>query len=77
MQRRRCHVARLAIRIVCDIRTENAVLALYIFIDIRGGDHGGYVAEAKQAVEREVRFPPGNFPQWSGQFEYLERARSG
>jgi Cu(I)/Ag(I) efflux system membrane protein CusA/SilA len=57
------------------IRTENALLALYIFIDIRGRDLGGYVAEAKQAVEREVNFPAGYFAQWSGQFEYLERAK--
>jgi Cu(I)/Ag(I) efflux system membrane protein CusA/SilA len=57
------------------IRTENALLALYIFIDIRGRDLGGYVAEAKQAVEREVSFPAGYFAQWSGQFEYLERAK--
>jgi Cu(I)/Ag(I) efflux system membrane protein CusA/SilA len=57
------------------IRTENALLALYIYIDIRGRDLGGYVAEAKQAVEREVSFPPGYFAQWSGQFEYLERAK--
>jgi Cu(I)/Ag(I) efflux system membrane protein CusA/SilA len=58
------------------IRTENALLALYIFIDIRGRDLGGYVAEARQAVERAVRFPPGYFAVWSGQFEYLERAKS-
>jgi Cu(I)/Ag(I) efflux system membrane protein CusA/SilA len=51
------------------------LLALYIFIDIRGRDLGGYVADAKQAVEREVQFPPGYFVQWSGQFEYLERAK--
>ncbi len=57
------------------IRTENALLALYIFIDIRGRDLGGYVAEAKQAVEREVSFPAGYLAQWSGQFEYLERAK--
>jgi len=57
------------------IRTENALLALYIFIDIRGRDLGGYVAEAKQAVEREVSFPAGYFAVWSGQFEYLERAK--
>ncbi len=57
------------------IRTENALLALYIFIDIRGRDLGGYVADARQAVEREVKFPPGYFAVWSGQFEYLERAK--
>jgi Cu(I)/Ag(I) efflux system membrane protein CusA/SilA len=58
------------------IRTENALLALYIFIDIRGRDLGGYVADAKRAVESEVSFPPGYFVQWSGQFEYLERAKA-
>ncbi len=58
------------------IRTENALLALYIYVDIRGRDLGGYVAEAKQAVERQVNFPPGYFAQWSGQFEYLERAKA-
>jgi copper/silver efflux system protein len=58
------------------IRTENALLALYIYVDIRGRDLGGYVAEAKQAVEQQVRFPAGYFAQWSGQFEYLERAKA-
>jgi copper/silver efflux system protein len=58
------------------IRTENALLALYIYIDLRGRDLGGYVAEAKQAVEQQVKFPPGYFAQWSGQFEYLERAKA-
>nr|WP_298690196.1 CusA/CzcA family heavy metal efflux RND transporter [uncultured Dongia sp.] len=56
------------------IRTENALLALYVYIDIRDRDLGGYVADARQAVEREVKFPPGYFAVWSGQFEYLERA---
>jgi copper/silver efflux system protein len=45
-------------------------------VDIRGRDLGGYVAEARQAVEREVSFPAGYFAQWSGQFEYLERAKA-
>jgi Cu(I)/Ag(I) efflux system membrane protein CusA/SilA len=34
------------------------------------------VAEAKQAVEQQVQFPAGYFAQWSGQFEYLERAKA-
>jgi Cu(I)/Ag(I) efflux system membrane protein CusA/SilA len=58
------------------IRTENALLALYIYVDIRGRDLGGYVSEAKRAVERQVQFPAGYFAQWSGQFEYLERAKA-
>ncbi|MCG7392924.1 CusA/CzcA family heavy metal efflux RND transporter [Microvirga sp. ACRRW] len=58
------------------IRTENGQLAVYIFVDITGRDLGGYVAEARQAVANEVTFPPGYYAQWSGQFEYLERAKA-
>ncbi|MBJ6128338.1 efflux RND transporter permease subunit, partial [Microvirga splendida] len=58
------------------IRTENGQLAVYIFVDITGRDLGGYVAEARQAVANEVKFPPGYYVQWSGQFEYLERAEA-
>jgi Cu(I)/Ag(I) efflux system membrane protein CusA/SilA len=58
------------------IRTENAQLALYIFVDLRDRDLGGYVADAKQAVASEVDFPPGYYVTWSGQFEYFERAKS-
>ena len=57
------------------IRTENALLAAYIFVDIRGRDIGGYVAEAQQAVREQVKFPPGYYATWSGQFEYMERAK--
>ncbi|CAL1241514.1 efflux RND transporter permease subunit [Candidatus Methylocalor cossyra] len=58
------------------IRTENAQLAAYIFVDIRGRDLGGYVAEARRAVAERVRFPPGYYATWSGQFEFLERAKA-
>jgi Cu(I)/Ag(I) efflux system membrane protein CusA/SilA len=57
------------------IRTENALLSAYIFVDIRGRDIGGYVAEARRAVQDKVKFPAGYYVTWSGQFEYLERAR--
>ncbi|MBI5920309.1 MAG: efflux RND transporter permease subunit [Betaproteobacteria bacterium] len=56
------------------IRTENALLSAYIYVDIRDRDIGGYVAEAKQAVAAQVKFPPGYYIAWSGQFEYMERA---
>ncbi|MFG1345495.1 CusA/CzcA family heavy metal efflux RND transporter [Xanthobacter autotrophicus DSM 431] len=56
------------------IRTENGQLAVYVFVDIAGRDLGGYVAEARKAVAREVKLPPGTYVSWSGQFEYLERA---
>jgi len=56
------------------IRTENALLSAYIYVDIRDRDIGGFVREAQQAVRDHVQFPPGMYVAWSGQFEYLERA---
>ncbi len=56
------------------IRTENALLAAYIYVDIRDRDIGSYVADAQQAVREQVRFPSGYYATWSGQFEYMERA---
>jgi len=56
------------------IRTENALLSAYIYVDIRGRDIGSYVREAQQAVNDQVTFPPGYYVTWSGQFEYMERA---
>ncbi|WP_293004809.1 CusA/CzcA family heavy metal efflux RND transporter [Nitrosomonas sp.] len=56
------------------IRTENALLSAYIFIDIRDRDIGGYIADAQQAVQEQVQFPPGYYATWSGQFEYMQRA---
>ncbi len=56
------------------IRTENALLSAYIYVDIRDRDIGSYVAEARKAVAEQVRFPPGYYAIWSGQFEYMERA---
>ena len=58
-----------------NIRTENALLAAYIYVDIRDRDIGGYVADAQKAVRENVKFPPGYFVTWSGQFEYMERAK--
>ncbi|MDR4305907.1 efflux RND transporter permease subunit [Chelatococcus sambhunathii] len=58
------------------IRTENGRLALYIFVDIVGRDLGGYVAEARKAVADRVTLPKGSSIEWSGQFEYLERAEA-
>jgi Cu(I)/Ag(I) efflux system membrane protein CusA/SilA len=57
------------------IRTENAQLAAYIFVDARDRDLGSYVADARKAVADRVTFPPGYSAVWSGQFEYYERAK--
>jgi Cu(I)/Ag(I) efflux system membrane protein CusA/SilA len=70
-------VARVSLeKGVPGIRTENALLSAYIFVDIRGRDIGGYVAEAQRAVLDQVKFPPGYYATWSGQFEYMERAKA-
>jgi Cu(I)/Ag(I) efflux system membrane protein CusA/SilA len=56
------------------IRTENALLSAYIYVDIRDRDIGSYVADAKKAVAAQVKFPSGYYATWSGQFENMERA---
>ncbi|MDP2882069.1 MAG: efflux RND transporter permease subunit [Azonexus sp.] len=56
------------------IRTENALLSAYIYVDIRDRDIGSYVADARKAVNDQVKFTPGTYVTWSGQFEYMERA---
>jgi Cu(I)/Ag(I) efflux system membrane protein CusA/SilA len=56
------------------LKSENARLASWIYVDLRGRDLASVVADAKRAVAASVRLPPGVSVQWSGQFEYLERA---
>ena len=57
------------------LRSENARLAGWIYVDIRGRDLVSVVNDAKAAVAREVQLPPGVSIAWSGQFEFLERAK--
>jgi Cu(I)/Ag(I) efflux system membrane protein CusA/SilA len=58
------------------IRTENAQLVNYVYVDMHGRDVGGYVADAQRAVAEQVRMPPGHHVEWSGQFEYMQRAKA-
>ena len=58
------------------IRTENAQLVGYVYVDIHGRDIGGYVAAAQKAVNAQVRMPPGAYLVWSGQYEYMQRAKA-
>jgi Cu(I)/Ag(I) efflux system membrane protein CusA/SilA len=58
------------------IRTENGQLAVYIYVDMHDRDLGSYIADAQKAVADNVRFPAGTYLQWSGQFEYLQRAEA-
>jgi Cu(I)/Ag(I) efflux system membrane protein CusA/SilA len=58
------------------IRTENAQPVAYIYVDLQGRDLGGFVEEARRRVAEQVRMPPGYHVEWSGQFEYLQRAQA-
>jgi Cu(I)/Ag(I) efflux system membrane protein CusA/SilA len=58
------------------LRSENARLSGWIYVDIRGRDLGSVVADAQRAVRDQVQLPAGVSLTWSGQFEYLERAKA-
>jgi Cu(I)/Ag(I) efflux system membrane protein CusA/SilA len=58
------------------IRTENAQLVAYIYVDMQGRDLGSYVEDAQRAVREWVSMPAGYHIEWSGQFEYLQRAKA-
>ena len=55
------------------IRSENARLNGWIYVDIKNTDLGSYVVKAKQVVKEKVTLPAGYSIGWSGQFEYMER----
>ncbi|HEX2685091.1 MAG TPA: CusA/CzcA family heavy metal efflux RND transporter [Kofleriaceae bacterium] len=56
------------------LRTEQAQLLGYVYVDVGDRDLGSYVAAAKAAVARAVKLPPGYTLEWSGQYEYMQRA---
>ena len=56
------------------LRSENARLSGWVYVDIRGRDMRSVVRDMQQAVARQVKLQPGYSVSWSGQFEYLERA---
>ncbi|KWE47655.1 cation transporter [Burkholderia ubonensis] len=56
------------------IRSENARLSGYVYVDIRNTDLQSAVKAMQKAVAQQVQLPPGYSIAWSGQFEYLERA---
>ncbi len=57
------------------IRSENARLSGWVSVDIQGRDLGSYVADAQRAVNEQVALPAGYALTWSGQYEYLKRAK--
>ena len=75
--------AQIRLRDVADIRisdgppmlkSENARLSGWVYVDLRGRDLSSAVRDMQRAVAREVKLPPGYSISWSGQFEFLERA---
>ena len=56
------------------LRSENARLSGWVYVDIRGRDLRSAVHEMQRAVAEKVELPAGYSISWSGQFEYLERA---
>jgi Cu(I)/Ag(I) efflux system membrane protein CusA/SilA len=56
------------------LKSENARLSGWVYVDVRGRDLSSAVREMQQVVAKEVRLPAGYSVSWSGQFEYLERA---
>ena len=76
--------ARIALADVADVRvtdgppvikSENARLNGWSYVDITGRDLGSYVADAQRAVSESVELPPGYSLAWSGQYEYMVRAK--
>ncbi|HGN1512353.1 TPA: efflux RND transporter permease subunit [Pseudomonas aeruginosa] len=58
------------------LKSENARLSGWVYVDVRGRDLASVVTDLRQAVERDVRLAPGMSLSYSGQFEYLERANA-
>ena len=58
------------------IKSENARLTGWVLVDIDERDLGSYVAEAQEAVDESLELPPGYSLNWSGQYEYMERAKN-
>ncbi|WP_417468783.1 efflux RND transporter permease subunit [Maricaulis sp.] len=58
------------------IRSENARLNGWVYVDIAGVDIGTYVAEAQRTLADQLDLPPGYSIRWSGQYEFMERAKA-
>ncbi|MEX0735252.1 MAG: efflux RND transporter permease subunit [Steroidobacteraceae bacterium] len=56
------------------LKSENARLSGWVYIDLHGRDLSSAVREMQQAVSEQIELPPGYSISWSGQFEFLERA---
>ncbi len=57
------------------IKSENSRQTAWVYVDLRGVDVGSYVKNAKVVVDQEIDLPTGYSMVWSGQYEYMEKAR--
>ena len=57
------------------IKTENSRKTAWIYVDLKDVDVGSYVKQAKKIIDQQVDFPAGYSIVWSGQYEYMEKAR--
>ena len=57
------------------IKTENARYSSWIYVDLTTSDLGNYVNQARQTVDERLDLPSGYSLTWSGQYEYMERAK--
>jgi Cu(I)/Ag(I) efflux system membrane protein CusA/SilA len=58
------------------VKTEGAFPTAWVYVDVQDRDIGGYVRDAKRMVDQMVTMPPGYTLQWSGQYEYMQRAKA-
>ncbi len=57
------------------IKSENARRTAWLYVDLTTDDVGGYVEEARRIVAEQIDFPAGYSIVWSGQYEYMQRAK--
>lgn len=58
------------------IKSENAQLTGWVLVDLNTSDIGDYVSRAQRVLEKKLKMPPGYSLSWSGQYEYMERAKA-
>jgi Cu(I)/Ag(I) efflux system membrane protein CusA/SilA len=59
-----------------EINSEGGLLRSLVFLNVRGRDMGGFVTEAKQTLDKNLKLPPGYYVAWSGQWENQIRAKA-
>ncbi|RMH05824.1 MAG: efflux RND transporter permease subunit [Nitrospirae bacterium] len=58
------------------VKSEGSMMVGYVYVDVAGRDLGSYVEEAKRVVAEQVQLPKGYTLAWSGQYEYMQRAKA-